>query len=373
MKRVFLDYNATAPIKAEVITAMAEAMKIGGNPSSVHEHGRSARKMVEDARLSLAALVDAQSNEIVFTAGGTEANNLALRGSGAASVIHAPSEHDSVLAATQAAELPFMLVPVDQDGILQLDALELALQALPSPAILSIMIANNETGVIQPMENIVAVAKAYGALVHTDASQYAGRRALSFKDLGVDMMTLTAHKMGGPQGMGALVMGANIPIKPLIVGGGQEYSRRSGTENVAGIVGFGIAASMAAEDIEAFKEIEVIRDGLEASILKHAPDAHIFGRGAPRLPNTLSVAMPGVSGETQVMHMDLAGIWVSSGSACSSGKVAKSHVLSAMNGGDLAGEAIRISFSPASTLEDAKRACDAWIELYDRTRSLPDG
>ncbi len=368
MKRVFLDYNATAPIKDAVITAMSDTMKVGGNPSSVHEHGRLAHKMVEDARQQVATLVDAQTTEIIFTAGGTEANNLAIRCSEAASVIHAPSEHDSVLAAASVTDLPFMLVPVDESGILQMDALELALQSLPSPAILSIMIANNETGVIQPLEKIVELAKAYDSLVHTDASQYAGRYHLSFKDLGVDMMTLTAHKMGGPQGMGALVVRADIPLRPLIVGGGQELSRRSGTENVAGIVGFGVAAELAADDLDAFKEIETIRDALQARILKYAPDAYVFGSAADRLPNTLSIAMPGVSGETQVMHMDLAGVWVSSGSACSSGKVDRSHVLAAMKDDDLASQAIRISFGPTSTSGDADSIYDAWVALYDRTR-----
>jgi cysteine desulfurase len=359
----YLDYNATAPVRPAVIEAMLEALERVGNPSSVHRFGREARRALERAREQVAAMVGATPAQVVFTSGGTEANNQALRGVRGAVAVSA-IEHDSVLGAVPDAAR----VPVDSEGRIDLAALEREL-AQAAPALVSVMLANNETGVIQPVREVVARARHHGARAHCDAVQAGGKLAIDIERLGVDCLTLSAHKFGGPQGVGALVVGKRLELEPLLRGGGQERRSRPGTENLPGIVGFGRACELAMADADWWRRTAALRDGLEARLIALAPGARVFGSGAERLPNTSCISMPGVSNQTQLIEFDLAGIAVSTGSACSSGKVGPSHVLAAM-GVDpaAAASAIRVSFGWASTAEDVDRLVDTWGRLYARTR-----
>jgi cysteine desulfurase len=358
---VYLDYNATAPVRPEVIDAMRGALSAVGNPSSIHRAGRGARRAVERAREAVAALVGAASDAVVFTSGGTEANNQALASADGLRLVSA-IEHDSVLAA--APEAPRIAV----DDLGRVDLARLARQlAERRPALVSVMLANNETGVIQPVADVVGLARRQAALVHCDAVQSAGKMAIDLAGLGVDFVTLSAHKLGGPQGVGALVLGDGVEPAALLHGGGQERRWRPGTENVAGIVGFGRACELAIDDGGWALRTRRLRDRLEAQIAAIAPTAPVFGRRAERLANTSCIAMPGVSNQTQLIHFDLAGIAVSAGAACSSGKVGPSHVLAAM-GVDPAEAAcaIRVSLGWASTDDDIDRFVAAWAELYSR-------
>jgi cysteine desulfurase len=361
----YLDYNATAPVRPAVATAMAEALATVGNPSSVHGFGRAARARLETAREQVATLVGARPAQVVFTSGGTEANNLALTGVGRARVLVSAIEHDSVLKAA-AAEA----IPVDCGGIVDLSALERLLAARAEPALVALMLANNETGVIQPVAEASRIAHASGALLHCDAVQAAGKIAVDFAALGVDSLSLSAHKIGGPAGVGALVVADHLHLVAQQRGGGQERGRRAGTENLAGIVGFGVAAEIAAAELGATARLADLRDDLERRALAAVPGAILFGRDAARLSNTSCLALPGVSSELQVMALDLAGVAVSAGSACSSGKVQPSHVLRAM-GADAAtaGSAIRVSLGWRSTAEDVDRFLEAWCALAARSRA----
>ena len=367
---IYLDYNATAPIKPAVVDAVAEAMMLAGNPSSVHGFGRDVRKRIEDAREQIAALVGCTPAELVFTAGGTEANNTALRGAGRRALIVSAIEHPAILrtaeaVAAEAVAAEHVILPVDGDGVLDMAALDAALAAHGPDALVSIMLANNETGVIQPVAEIAARAKAAGALVHCDAVQAPGRIPVSFAGLGVDMMSVAAHKFAGPKGIGALVVRAGLDIAPLVTGGGQERGLRGGTENAAGIVGFGAAAALARDDLARAGEIAALRDRMEARLRETEPDVVIFSEGAARLPNTSCLTMPGVQSETQVMGLDLAGVAVSAGSACSSGKVEPSHVLRALGATDAVGGcAIRVSMGWATTEDEIERFLGAWRALY---------
>jgi cysteine desulfurase len=359
----YLDYNATAPVRPEVIEAVAAALATGGNPSSVHQSGRRARAQLERAREAVAALVGAPPDAVVFTSGGTEANNQALRSVAGPKLVSA-IEHDSVLAVLPEA----IRVPVDCQGVIDLERLEEQL-ATTRAALVSVMLANNETGVIQPLADVVASARRHGALVHCDAVQAAGKLPLDLAALGVDFLTLSAHKLGGPQGVGALVLGPGIEPAALHHGGAQERRWRPGTENLPGIVGFGRACELAMADRAWGDRVGALRDRLEARIAGIAPQARLPGKGAPRLANTCCLTMPGVSHQIQLIDLDLAGIAVSAGSACSSGKVGPSHVLAAMGvPADEARTAIRISLGWASTTSDVDRLVAAWGGLYERTR-----
>ena len=362
---IYLDYNATAPIKPEVVDAVAEALTLAGNPSSVHGFGRDVRKRIEDAREQIAALVGCTAPELVFTAGGTEANNTALGGAGRRALIVSAIEHPAVLRTAEVIADELVVLPVDRDGVIDLSALDAALAAHGREALVSIMLANNETGVIQPVAEVAARARDAGALVHCDAVQAPGRIPVSFAGLGVDMMSIAAHKFAGPKGIGALVVRAGLDIAPLIHGGGQERGLRGGTENAAGIVGFGTAAQLAHGDLARAGEIAAMRDRLEARLRETELAVAIFSDGAARLPNTSCVTMPGVQSETQVMGLDLAGIAVSAGSACSSGKVEPSHVLRALGAADdVGGCAIRVSMGWATTEGEIDRFLGAWRALY---------
>ncbi len=356
--RTYLDHNATSPLRPAAKAAMLAALEVTGNPSSVHGEGRAARKLLDDGREAIATALGAIAPMVVFTGGGSEANNLALRGVAVERILVSATEHPSVIEAAKAADKPVEIIPVTTDGIIDLEALA---RLLPGPkALVSVMLANNETGVVQPVREIVALARAHGALVHSDAVQALGKVPVNFGLLGVDLLTVSAHKLGGPVGTGALVVRDGLPVTPLIVGGGQELRRRAGTENIAGVAGFAAAVA------EKRFDVRDLRDRLEAEL----EGATIFGRNQERLPNTTCFALAGMSAETLLMGFDLDGIAVSSGSACSSGKVAKSHVLSAMGvAPELAQAAIRVSLGWNSTSEDIDRFIAVWRRLRARHKA----
>lgn len=367
--RTYLDWNATAPLRAEARAAMLRALDVVGNPSSPHAEGRRARAMVEDAREQVAALVGTKPAEVVFTSGGTEANNAALAADWE-TIFVAGIEHDSVLAPVRASGARVVMLPVDAQGMVRLGALaELLAQAPPGRALLSLQLANNETGVLQPLAEAGAIAKAHGVLVHSDAVQATGRVAVGMRALGVDVLAFSAHKLGGPKGIGALVIREGVNLPAFIAGGGQERRRRAGTENVAAIAGFGAAAEAAARDLAQMPRIGALRDGLEARVRVVAPSAVVVGANTPRLANTASVALPGTSAETLVIALDLAGIAVSAGAACSSGKVGTSHVLQAMGvEPEVARGAIRVSLGWSTTEEDITAFIEAWSKVALRRR-----
>jgi len=365
----YLDWNATAPLRPEAASAIADAMDRWGNPSSVHRRGRAARQTIERAREAVAALLnDADPNGVVFVSGGTEANHLALLGTGRERVLVSAVEHDSVRSAIAGAEI----IPVGPDGLVILGELDRLLAADLHSALVSVMYANNETGVLQPMADIAAIARRHNALVHCDAVQAAGKLALDAGVIGADLVTLSAHKIGGPPGVGALVMMGDTELAPLLRGGGQEKRRRAGTENLPGIAGF--AAAAAASEVAAYDQVRTLRDGLEAEIAAIAPEAIVIGAAAPRLPNTSAIAMPGVAAETQVIALDLDGVMVSAGAACSSGKVGPSHVLAAMRvDPEIASSTIRVSLGWSTSEAEIAHFLRAWTALYRRSRGIAEG
>jgi len=363
---VYLDYNATAPIRPEALAAMTAALAEPGNPSSVHGPGRRARQRVEAARRQVAALVNAEPAWVIFTSGGTEANNHALGGLPASRILISAGEHDSVRQAAPTAQR----IPLTPDGVVDLAALAAALADAPPGALVSVMLANNETGVVQPLEEVAALARRAGAWVHCDAVQAAGKLPVDLAALDVDLLSLSAHKLGGPPGVGALIARPDLPLKALLQGGGQERRRRAGTENLAGIAGFGVAAEKALEELPAIQKLGELRDHFECEIKCLAADIKVFGAAAPRLPNTSCVALAGLPAEMQLIALDLAGVAVSSGAACSSGKVQPSHVLAAMGASaEEAGAAIRVSLGWASKPEDIDCLLAAWGDLYRRNQA----
>ena len=363
-RETYLDWNATAPLRPEAAAAVSEALASWGNPSSVHRRGRVARRIIERAREQIAGLLGGvDPRGVVFVSGGTEANNLALLGTDRERVLVSAVEHDSVRQVLPTAET----IPVDRDGVVALDALDRLLAADPRPALVSVMFANNETGVIQPVGEIASLARRYGALFHCDAVQAAGRLALDTGAIGADLISLSAHKLGGPPAVGALVVTGDLDLASLLRGGGQERGRRAGTENVPGIAGFAAAAKAAVEEIAAYDRVRVLRASLEAEIAVAAPEAVIYGTGVMRLPNTSAIAMPGVAAETQVIALDLDGVMVSAGAACSSGKVGPSHVLAAMGvDAALAASTIRVSLGGSSSETDIAHFLHAWTALRRR-------
>ncbi len=367
MKPIYLDYNATAPLLPQAKEAMLAVMDAPMNASSVHRFGQEAKKQLNDARAEILHAVGADGHQLVFTASGTEANNLALQALPDVDTVFVSAiEHPCIL--KPAARLKASMIPVDSKGLVSLKALEKMLQALKAEkgegakALISIMLANNETGVIQPMKDIVALALNYGAFVHTDAVQCLGKIKLDFAEMNIDMMTLSAHKAGGPLGAAALVAKHGLHLRPQIMGGGQEKNYRAGTENLPAISGFAATARYVAASLIAPN----LRDEMEAEMQKIYPAVRIFGLEAPRLPNTSCVAIADIPAETQLIHFDLAGIAVSAGAACSSGKVAVSHVLQAMGAPeDSAKCAIRISFGRHTTREEIKIFLTHWKKLIN--------
>src|SRR6478752_2472115 len=372
--RSYLDYNATAPLRAEVRNAMVAALGCDGNPSSVHAEGRETRALVESARAKIAALASARAQDVIFTSGGSEANALALAAQpGEAWHCYMSAvEHPSVLAGGRFYRESTTRIAVSGDGVVDLDALaaELAKHHLGGwRPFVSLMAANNETGAIQPVAEAAEIVHAAGGLLHTDAVQVAGKLPLDFVSFCADMMTLSAHKVGGPKGVGALVLREGVLVEPLIKGGGQERRRRAGTENVAGIVGFGVAAELAGAEVDRASEPAALRAELEKRALGVEPDTVVVSGRVARLPNTSCLAVPGTKAETLVIGLDLAGVAVSAGSACSSGKVEASHVLSAMGlSRELAQGAIRVSLGFGTVSADIERFIGAWSELIKRMR-----
>jgi cysteine desulfurase len=369
--RVYLDWNATTPLRREAREAMAAAWDLCGNPSSVHAEGRQARKLVEDARAAVAGAVGAQARNVVFTSGGTEANALALtpglrRGSGSPvnRLLVSAIEHASVLAGGRFAPDAIATVAVTRAGVLDLSHLRAMLERGP-PALVSVMLANNETGALQPVAEAAALVHAAAGVLHVDAIQAFGKWPFGIDTLNADLLTLSAHKLGGPKGVGALVADEGVlGLEPLLRGGGQELGRRAGTENVAGIAGFGAAARAAAAALQAgSSRLEGQRRRLETG-LRETPGMIVFSDEVPRLPNTTLFTVPGLRAETAVIGFDLAGIAVSSGSACSSGKVQPSHVLEAMGAGpEMAKGAVRLSLGWSTSDADIDRCLEAWRKL----------
>jgi len=378
----YLDHNATSPLRPECLSAITHALQIGGNPSSVHAKGRAARAGVEDARDKVARLAGAAADQVIFTSGATESNNLALFGAVEGSLAEGETritqifvsaiEHSSVLATADrlAERFPWVRVErlaVTADGAIDLEGLRVALREGKGRALVAVMAANNETGVVQPVAEVSKLVREAGALLLIDAVPAAGKIKLDFSLC--DYMTLSAHKIGGPQGIGALVVRQAVPLQPQMVGGGQQKGLRAGTENLSGIAGFA-AAAHALEDGEGERvRIRHLRDHFEAALVKQAaPQAVIFGTGRERLCSTSCFAIPGLTAETALIGLDLDGVWVSSGSTCSSGKVAVSHVLTAMGVDEkLAGCALRASFGWSSTMEDVTAAIESLRKLRERS------
>jgi cysteine desulfurase len=361
-RRAYLDYNASAPLLPAAREAMLAAMDAAANPSSVHAEGRAARRVIEAARRDVAALVNGKPEHVVFTSGATEAATTLLTpdwqmGRAAlrmARLYVCEADHPCILNGGRFPAERVMRIGVDADGVVRLDALAEALvrhdkaEGLP---LVAIHAANNETGVLQPLEKIAAVVKAAGGVLVVDAVQAAGRIPLDIAAGYADYLILSSHKIGGPQGAGAIVAAADLMMpKPLVRGGGQEKGHRGGTENLPAIAGFGAAARLALAGLADIEAVRAKRDAIEATIMTLLPDAEIFGRGAARLANTTFFAMPGMKAETAQIAFDLAGVALSAGSACSSGKVGPSHVLKAMGHADAG--ALRVSIGAATSTED---------------------
>jgi cysteine desulfurase len=369
--RVYLDWNATTPLRPEAREAMAAAWDFAGNPSSVHAEGRQARRLVEEARARVASAVGASPRNVIFTSGGTEANALALipglrraEGTPVARLLVSAIEHASVLAGGRFPAEATFTIDVTRTGLVDLEHLRALLSSGP-PALVSVMLANNETGALQPVREAAELVHAAGGLLHVDAIQALGKIPVDIEVMNADLVTLSAHKIGGPKGIGALVLAEGVlGFEPLLRGGGQELGRRAGTENVSGIAGFGAAvqAALAALEQDAVR-LESLRHRLESG-LRETPGAIVFADNVPRLPNTTLFTVPGLRAETAVIGFDLADIAVSSGSACSSGKVQPSHVLKAMGfSPQLAQGALRLSLGWSTTAAEIDRCLEAWRKL----------
>ena len=363
---IYLDYNATAKVRPEAIDAVARALTSVGNPSSVHAAGRAARNLVETARADVAALVGARAPAVTFLSGGTEADALAIDSGvadGVARLIIGATEHEAVRETAAASGLPVEVWPVDADGLADLEWLAATLADGPR-ALVALMLANNETGVIQPVAEAAALVRAAGGWLHVDAVQAAGKIDIDIDALGADTLALSAHQVGGPQGVGALVAGPRARLTRQLHGGGQERGVRSGTENVAGIAGFAAAARASSRDLPALTAQSAWRDELAERM--QAAGAIVLGAAAPRLPQTLCVSTPDYASDLQVMNLDLAGVMISAGAACTSGKVKPSRVIEAMGQADLALTAVRISGGWATTEQDWIHCGDVWLEAHAR-------
>jgi cysteine desulfurase len=372
---VYLDYNATAPLRAEARAAMLNAFDAPGNPSSVHGAGRTARALVEGSRHTLAKALGAAPSDVIFAAGGTEANNLGVLGLAKANactvLLLSAVEHSCVRVAAKNSGLPVKTIPVTSDGMIDLAVLSETLGKLDDDArpLLALMMVNNETGVVQPVKQAARMIHDAGGLIHVDAVQALGKMPVSLGALDADALAVSAHKIGGPLGVGALALACGIKLAPRAFGGGQESGHRGGTENVPGIAGFAAACKGALADLEHTGRIEKLRDHVQETLQKRAPDAVIVGLDAPRLCNTLCIATPGFAADLQLMNMDLAGFAISSGAACSSGKVKASVVMLAMGlPGDLPSCAIRISLGKNTAREELDAFAKAWGEALVRTR-----
>ncbi|MBS0360791.1 MAG: cysteine desulfurase [Proteobacteria bacterium] len=367
---VYLDHNATTLVRPEARAAMLHVLENVGNPSSIHAAGRAARALMEAGREQVAKLIAAPASTVVFTSGGTEANALAIESAvaaGARRLIVSAIEHDSVQETSRVQGVEVEVLPVTADGRADLNWLAQRLgrwDPADGKPFVALMLANNETGVIQPVAEAAEIVRAADGWLHVDAIQAAGKIPVDSRAIGADTLAISAHKIGGPQGVGALTFGPRATLSRRQHGGGQERGRRGGTENVPGIVGFGAAAEAALRDLADYQAKGAFRDAA-ASRLK-ALGAVIMGEAAPRLPNTLCVASPGFTSDLQVMGLDLAQVMVSAGSACSSGKVKASPVLSAMGQGELSGCAIRVSGGWNTTEDEWTRFVEAWTAAHAR-------
>ncbi|MFA6956127.1 MAG: cysteine desulfurase family protein [Thermoanaerobaculia bacterium] len=379
MSRVYLDNNASAPPFPGVIEATARAMReLSGNASSVHEEGRRARRVLEESRETIASFLGAASRELFFTSGGSESNNTAIRGVAFRTrerchVVVSAIEHPSVLATAEALRAEGCEVSVvgcDASGVVDPAAVEAVIGS--STAIVAVMLANNETGVIQPVAAIAEICRRRGVHFHLDASQAAGRIPLDVAALGADSVAISAHKMHGPKGIGALFLRRGIELVPLVTGGAQERRRRAGTESVPLAAGFAAAVEALTADVAGESRMAELRDRIESGVFALLPSARVQGSGARRLPNTSSLCLPGHDAEGVVIGLDLAGVAVSTGSACSSGRIAPSHVLLAMGlSEEDARSSIRISLGRMTTSEDARQAVDAIGIVLPRNRKEP--
>lgn len=367
---IYLDHNATARVRPQAIAAMTQVMEHVGNPSSIHAAGRTARAVMEQARADIGALISAPDSTVIFTSGGTEANTIAIESAvaaGARRLIVSAIEHDSVQETSRILGVEVEVLPVDSDGVADLGWLRERLarwDAADGKPFVALMLANNETGVIQPVVEVSEIVRAADGWLHVDAIQAAGKIAVDSRVLGADTLSISAHKLGGPQGIGALTFGPRATLSRRQHGGGQERGRRGGTENLPGIAGFGAAAVAALAGLEAYQARAIWRDAV-AGRLKAAGGV-VMGEAAPRLPNTLCIATPDFTSDLQVMGLDLAKVMISAGSACSSGKVKASPVLMAMGQGDLAGCAIRVSGGWDTTNTDWNTFADVWLDAHDR-------
>jgi cysteine desulfurase len=367
---VYADYNAGAPLRPEARAAMLAALDAGGNPSSVYSAGRRARRAIEDAREQLAAAIGARAENVVFASGATEAIHLVIDSAMAtpgAALIVAACEHDAVFEHARRHAPP--IAGLTPDGLVDFDALEALLAIQSGPKLLAVQLANNETGVIQPVARVAALARQHGAMLLVDAAQALGRMDVNLQALDATYLVVSSHKIGGPQGAGALVLAPGAPFLTTRAGGGQERGRRPGTENAPAIAGFGAAAARAVSDLsEESQRLARLRDRFEAAL---PADATVFGAAAPRLANTSNFALPGLSAETAVIAMDIEGVCVSSGAACSSGKVRASRVLGAMGAAfDLARCALRVSFGWASGDDDVGAVLAALSTVRARRPAL---
>ncbi len=363
---IYLDHSATTPLKPAVRDLMLEILDFPGNSSSIHKAGREARRRIDESRAQIARFLNADAKAVtVFTSGATEANNMVLNGAGVERVMASAIEHASVLQ-TGTHEI----IPALPSGLVDVDALEKMLRGNNKQTLISVMLVNNETGVIQPLDKIVELAKKYGALVHTDAVQAAGKMPLDMQKLGVDYLTLSSHKIGGPQGVGCLVMANCASVSPLLSGGSQENNLRAGTTNLAGIVGFGKAMELAEQNLGVYQRLSHLRDRIESALQKAAPQLKIWGKESPRVVNTIMFSLPDASSETQMISLDLAGICVSNGSACASGTVKPSHVLKAMGASDEEStSSLRISLGWNTTEKDVDYFIEKWTEMYNRIKT----
>ena len=369
----YLDYNASAPLRPGVEEAVVRGLAAPGNPSSIHRAGRTVRRLFEDARDELLSLVGRNDIRLVFTSGGTEANNLAIKGAaqlGIKRVLVSAVEHPSVLQPAEQLGAPVRILKVHQNGTLDLADLEAQLAASNDMALVCVMAANNETGVMQPIGQIADICRSHNALLHTDAVQCFGKGKSETGFGQADLLSISAHKIGGPLGIGALLFRSDLHVGASILGGGQELGYRSGTENVSGALGFAEAARQCAADLDYAARMTALRSRLEKGLKQVSSDVIIFGENAERLPNTACFAEPGIAAETAVMALDLAGFAVSAGSACSSGKVSKSHVISAMGWDDhIAGSSIRVSLGWGTEEDHIDRLLEAWADIRARLRA----
>jgi len=370
MTYIFLDHNSTTSIKPFIKDAMFDVMEHPLNASSIHNFGRKAKEIVNLSRKKILDNLNAEGEEVIFTSSGTEANNLAVKGFFNVDYIAISTiEHISVVKSAFSTDKEIIEIPVDNNGVIDIDCVEKIAEEYKDRVLFSIMLANNETGVIQPIKEIGEIIHKYNGYLHCDAIQALGKISVDFSDLNVDMLTISSHKIGGPQGAAALVIDKSLLLEPMIYGGSQENNNRAGTENIPSILGFGMAVDSINNEVKSNGLIGYLESNINGYI-DHGDDIEIFGKNADRVYNTTFIAMKGMDSQTQVINFDLAGIAVSNGSACSSGTVKKSHVLKAMNVSDeVSSCAVRVSIGEETTKSDIDRFFEVWKNNYEKVKN----